>query len=830
MEPENTTSSLLKNPLVSSSSTKNPQAKSALNVQSNVSNVNPNVSQSSNNLNTSLSNDTLKILNLLKTQPNNNHPSSIPEYTYDDIKGICLRVFMSYAKPRNGQFFLSYLNLQKILKAAYIINETNFTAKDADILMQKINKGFGPFTSEDFLNYLTRVCSVVENDFYSDKKGKFINFIKRHLEPLIMKIETGNDVSLFTPLGSSSRLNDKNFYNELSKSNLSNSYTKNNNNLNICINFQKFIDNYTLDENTYLILTSISPGLKQIYLIYFRYETNRHHDLQKIESGSFKNFMEFSRDFQMTPYLISKNTLELYWSMVIATPIEQLINNQHIKIDKLNEEQYNIGTIYTFAKFLLFFAHIAAFYYNSLEISNGEKLLYLIEKIYSSRGYNNLSKKSSVPYNVKLSIIPPKEVIELVNRRLLEDSEKEKMRKKRTYTNWHKDIKEFLQLNSENYDILRPYIEKMRNIFGIYCKIGDKLQYGKMSFSNYQKMLIDGGLMFFKRNKQSSCNTLSKRKLNLTIYENNTNMGRFSNSTFNFNFNTINANGNPVLSKSMSQQLFSNKNNFLDSTLIGSSSNRNFSLEPKKNRTKLNISDINLIYSKIAGFINFNSSKDRYKDKIYRNVTLDKSQFLNMSSSKPNGPFKLDFFLFMKTIPLIALRFYPNDTNDINEAMSIFLDKKFPSFIDKISAITETYSDSNELIQLMEQVTKNETLQKLKKDISSLIQNYFKFYTEFINKKNRMTFENFIFFFKDFNIYPHWMSMVNLKEIFYAEANRKKENDTLDLSSFLNCLVIIAICMNTGDDFSWADKVLFMLDKMFAEGGEQTMKKTGFTL
>ena len=93
-----------------------------------------------------------------------------------------------------------------------------------------------------------------------------------------------------------------------------------------------------------------------------------------------------------------------------------------------------------------------------------------------------------------------------------------------------------------------------------------------------------------------------------------------------------------------------------------------------------------------------------------------------------------------------------------------------------------------------------------------------------------MTFENFIFFFKDFNIYPHWMSMVNLKEIFYAEANRKKENDTLDLSSFLNCLVIIAICMNTGDDFSWADKVLFMLDKMFAEGGEQTMKKTGFTL
>ena len=258
-----------------------------------------------------------------------------------------------------------------------------------------------------------------------------------------------------------------------------------------------------------------------------------------------------------------------------------------------------------------------------------------------------MNKKTSVPYNIKLTIIPPKEVIELINKKLLEDNEKDQLRNKRKYTNWHVDIKNFLELNNENYNTLKPHIEKLRNLFGIYSKIGDKLQFGKMSFTNYQKMLTDGGLLYFRKNKNLSSTTLSKKKLNLTIYENNTNMGRFSNSTFNFNLNTsIHGNNNQLLSKSMSQQIFSNKN-FFDSTLMNNSTIKKFTLEPPKNKSKLSISDINLIYSKISGFINFNSSQGKYENKIYRNVSLDKSQILNISTQKKNGPFKLDFFLFL---------------------------------------------------------------------------------------------------------------------------------------------------------------------------------------
>ena len=35
--------------------------------------------------------------------------------------------------------------------------------------------------------------------------------------------------------------------------------------------------------------------------------------------------------------------------------------------------------------------------------------------------------------------------------------------------------------------------------------------------------------------------------------------------------------------------------------------------------------------------------------------------------------------------------------------------------------------------------------------------------------------------------------------------------------------------MNSGDDFDWIDKVLFMIDKMFIEGCKKSLLKSGKT-
>ena len=458
-------------------------------------------------------------------------------------------------------------------------------------------------------------------------------------------------------------------------------------------------------------------------------------------------------------------------------------------------------------------------------------------------------------------MIPSKAIIARINSDLLKNnnnnnscnssnsSNSGKHIKNRFNSKWYVDIKTLLNLNDNNYNRLRPYLEQLRNLFGIYSKIGNKLQYGKMSFTNYQKMLIDGGLLHFNRRyryRSGSCNTSvnnGKRKLNLSIYENNSSLGRVSHGVFNFNLNTSinnnnnNSNTSKLLSKSLSQQMLipfsnNNKNIFDTSSILITHSQRKFSLEPSKNKTKLSISDINLIYSKVSGYINYNTSKDKFKTKISRDISLNESHLLNMSSYSKNIPFKLDFYLFMKTFPLIALRFYPNDKNDINESMNMFIEHKFISFIEKVSSITKYYSDNNEMIEMIKQVSQNESLIEVNKDISPLIMYYYNYYAECIKGKKIMTFEKFVLFFKEFNIYPQWMSLVNLKEVFYGQTCRMKvSEEVIEFKLFMECLIVIAVCMNSGDDFKWCDKVLFMVDKMFGDGGSSARKRrcSGYT-
>ena len=38
-------------------------------------------------------------------------------------------------------------------------------------------------------------------------------------------------------------------------------------------------------------------------------------------------------------------------------------------------------------------------------------------------------------------------------------------------------------------------MEPLKNIFDIYCQIYDRSQFGKMSFSNFHKLLFDGDLL-----------------------------------------------------------------------------------------------------------------------------------------------------------------------------------------------------------------------------------------------------------------------------------------------------------------------------------------------
>ena len=671
---------------------------------------------------------------------------------------------MYYAKPKNGQFYLSYQNLFKILKNCGIIDERIVKTKEIEIILQRINKGIKNYTSENFLDLLTKICMCINKNFYDDKKGTFINFIRTYLEPYCFEMDKISEIEITEQ----SKNNDL-----LQKVKIINLENDSRIKLNIPLNFKKFIENYSFDQLSFLILSSILEGLKQIYKYYFIYEINNYIDLKKIEKNSFKNYLTFCREFQIFPYLINKNLLELYWSIIISNSLEDLINNPNISLDKFNQNSYNIGTIYTFPKFVLLFSHIASFYFYTIEISKSEKLLYLIEKIYHSKGYVNFNKNICSTYNKKFCIVPPKDVIELINKKLLED---DKINNKKFNLNIGNfvNIQSFLGLNNENYMKLKKYIDKLKYLFNIYSQLVDKFQFGKLSFSNYQKLLYDGGLLRIKKSTHLKNPTiLTQRHNNFISY-----------SLIKSKNNLLE---NYKLNKSNSQPNILKNNSLLN---ISQGSYLDFPYNDTK-KDKLNLADVNIICSTISGFINYNldNNDNRKNNNWISNFNLNNSSTINSSTSRNNNILKFNFYLFLKSLPLISLRLYPNEKNDINESMSQFLDEKMNNFIEKLSGVLNIYSLVPEVIKLINIFSTNEKIQELIKDITPLIKNHFLNYAD--KKTNLINFDNFFLFFKDFDIYPHWLSLSNLREIFFAGCSKgkNKEDELMDYEIFIQCFV-----------------------------------------
>ena len=173
----------------------------------------------------------------------------------------------------------------KILKNCDIINEKNFKNKDIDILIQKINKGIGQFTSENFLDLLTKICMCLNTNYNDNKKEIFTNFVRFYLEPFCCEMDKKSEFE-----NSQSILNDTIFEN---KKTINVNEDENRIKLNVSLNFKKFIENYSLDQNSYLILSSILQGLKQIYKHYFLYENTNNIKHKKIINKSLNKFINY---------------------------------------------------------------------------------------------------------------------------------------------------------------------------------------------------------------------------------------------------------------------------------------------------------------------------------------------------------------------------------------------------------------------------------------------------------------------------------------------------------------------------------------------------------
>ena len=815
-------------------------------------------------LNSTISSDTIKILSLLKSFPStaastsfhqdknqninssnenntdtNNNINNIENLSYEEIKAICLKVFMIYAKPINGQFYLFKRFIFQIMKEMEILSDNTLSSIDIEIIIQQVNKKGDKINSEQFLDFLAKICCLLDDNFYQDKKTSFIKLIKLYIGPYLKKKEKNE------------YLNDEvdNIDNNDKNKDIGNisygSYEK----INLNLNFKDLILNeYKLDKDSFDILMSIIEGLKIIYISYFSLsELSTNKDISKLHKDSFNIFINFLKDFGIIPLLLKQRLAELYWSIIISLDINELYkikqnnkyenNNNDEFISFLNNKKYNIGKIYTFKKFFLLFSHISFYYYHSIKSkTQGQKLLYIIEKIYKSKGYKNMPNVYSKTFSRRYSIIPPFNIVERINKNILDNKKKPKLNQENY--NYKYLIKNVLGLNEENYKLLDEYLEQLKVFFDIYGHIFDKYQYGKISFTNLQKMLSDGELLLINENidntkdKENNLKKTEKDKSEEIIIINKESLSK-NDITLKDNTRYNNSNSNVLNSDNNenNQKNYTSLDNKKNNSNFQSTNSFNNKTNKKLNKPKLKLLDLNIIISKICQNPNLTENQNHLTDTFTSSLLNTPSDISNIINAIIC--YKIDFISFLKALCLISLKIYPNEKNDINLSMNKFLGEGVGQFLSNLTKKSLAFDKNNEINNLFELI-KNDNIIQLMNDISPLIKSYFDFYTEINEKKEKIcNFYSFVKFFKDYEIYPNWINISILSNIFYTQIFRisKDQKDFMKICTdinffqFLECFVVIGLKMNSGDDFDMIDKVLFMIDKMFSDNYGKIIKK-----
>ena len=155
------------------------------------------------------------------------------------------------------------------------------------------------------------------------------------------------------------------------------------------------------------------------------------------------------------------------------------------------------------------------------------------------------------------------------------------------------------------------YLEQLKTIFDIYCKIGDRIHYGRISFSNFHKLLFDGDLLLIndkikqKNNKDEISKEDENEKENNNIIIDSNNLGK----------------SKPTELSNLNKETYNNLNELNNSNII---------------KRKLKLTDLNIIISIICGRQNLPKYHSNFSQEKEPNTSFKKNIILNSDFLNPN--------------------------------------------------------------------------------------------------------------------------------------------------------------------------------------------------
>ena len=184
----------------------------------------------------------------------------------------------------------------------------------------------------------------------------------------------------------------------------------------------------------------------------------------------------------------------------------------------------------------------------------------------------------------------------------------------------------------------------------------------------------------------------------------------------------------------------------------------------KTNLSTLSEIEANMIFFEICGL---------------KNVQLNKKNQFSSSNcleTKNNVPLRMTFQQFVSSLEVIATRLHPDMTS---QSAFAYL-KKNDMKLDEYNK--NTVSSNKQIIEVMMNINQSEG-----KDILYQFANVvFSIYTNYANVEGNLNFNNFFLIYKDFDIFPDCINLIEIKRLFFAmsvigNAQRRRNESLEDL-------------------------------------------------
>ena len=324
------------------------------------------------------------------------------------------KIFLNSSQynSKDKDYFLNRYQILDILTKSNIISKKIISKTQADIILTQLNPHKRKYNLKDFMNYLTELCHYIYKDnFESSPKETMDYFLK----------------CLFNNYKDA--LEEKNSNNFLEKTDDSSCTIK-------CL---EIIITSELEEPICKLLLTLYESFKKIYKIYFPNELTRNVivDKELLLLSSSENLLQFSKDFEIMPYIINKTNLNIYFNFLIKYQNE---NPEIIKtiMNSGNKKYKDIGIIFKLSSFILFIYHFSNFLYykdfrlpyanEEYEITNDvDKIIFFLQKLENSIGIKKYLDKRGRTNENKFSFIPSNKNIEIANEEMNKNKNKNKI-------------------------------------------------------------------------------------------------------------------------------------------------------------------------------------------------------------------------------------------------------------------------------------------------------------------------------------------------------------------------------------------------------------------